>query len=206
MSPKTFESALTHYQIVSLIFINFLKDPGLVRYFIPFLKNADIEDAHNFHYGPNSKWAQFKGSDFIYTDLFTHKKRSYSYLDHIRYFAKGLLQKKPPFSVVLNSQVSRAPRHIPLTVNESIFAVNQMMDKTSLNGEIFRKHYSFRTISETLALFQYETTLLPTQLLFKLNVLTQVPHLVIEVPKKWSYRIYDPMDKNITGFFISSVY
>ena len=132
MSPIGYEFSLTHYQQISLILINFLKDPGLVRYFIPFLKNADIEDAHNFYYGPNSKWAQFKGSDFIYTDLFTHKKKSYPYLDHIRYFSKGFLKKS-------NQQNTH---HIPLTTSESIFAVNQMMDKISLNGEIFRKYYS----------------------------------------------------------------
>ena len=44
-----FDFALTHHQQIALILINFLKDPHLVRYFIPFLKNAEIEDSRLFH-------------------------------------------------------------------------------------------------------------------------------------------------------------
>ena len=64
MSPIGYEFALTHYQMVSLILINFLKDPQLVLYFIPFLKNADLEDAKTFHsslrISMKERWAKTK--------------------------------------------------------------------------------------------------------------------------------------------------
>lgn len=207
MSPKTFEFALTHYQQISLILIHSLKDPDLVHCIISLIKRADLEEAINFWTGPRSQWGAFYGRNFRYTYLFTHKKRSYPYLDHIRYFRKGFLQKAQSFPVGLSQPELHSPqpltpissRHVPLTTSESIFAVNQMMDKISLNGEIFRKYYSFRTINETLAIFQlYETN-------HNLNLPPHQPYLLIQVPENWSYRIYDQMDKNITGFFISSV-
>ena len=43
------EYALTHYQSVSLIMVQVMKSPDLVRYFIDILKDVEKKDAYDYH-------------------------------------------------------------------------------------------------------------------------------------------------------------
>ena len=44
-----FEFALTHYQLVALLLLDFLRDPELIKHFISVLKASEIDDAREFH-------------------------------------------------------------------------------------------------------------------------------------------------------------
>ena len=117
-----FDFALTHYQIVSLILINFLKDPHLVRYFIPFLKNAEIEDSRLFHVNQTP-----------YRNCL-HKYNN-PYLQHIHYFRKGLLRK-------INAGNIFNPLTTPSkcsTVSENILYIRLLFDNSE-EGEYFRQY------------------------------------------------------------------
>jgi hypothetical protein len=147
MSPKTFEFALTHYQMVSLILINFLKDPDLVRYFIPFLKNADLEDAQTFHSSMRTsmeeRWEKTKklskerkfhrvnsGVPITCTLPFDGGmwRNSVRLLRMIPYFRKGILRKP---------RLQNQHNDILLEVSNSIKAVNLIHDD-SVWDEKFR--------------------------------------------------------------------
>ena len=43
-----FEFALTHYQLVALLLLDFLRDPELIKHFISVLKASEIDDARDF--------------------------------------------------------------------------------------------------------------------------------------------------------------
>ena len=121
MSPKTFEFSLTHYQQISLILINFLKDPQLVQYFIPFLKNGELEDSRLFHINNNP-----------YKYCIKHNN---PYLQHIHYFRKGLL-RKINFGNIFNPLTTPSKC---LTVSENILYIRLLFDNSE-ESEYFRQY------------------------------------------------------------------
>jgi len=153
MYPKTFEFALTHYQIISLILINFLKDPQLVQYFISFLKNADLEDAMTFHISMRTsideRWEKTKklskerkfhhmntGVPITCTLPFDGGmwRNSVRLLRMIPYFRHGILRR------CRMKEGQRYIHQLPLMmleVSHSIKAVNLIHDDSE-KGDIFR--------------------------------------------------------------------
>jgi len=113
-----YEFALTHYQIISLILINFLKDPYLVRHFISFLKNGDIEDARNFHISNSIM-----------------NKSNNIYLQYIKYFRKGLFRKFDLQGDISNLHLCK---QVPLKFSENIMCLRLLFDDTE-GGDYFRK-------------------------------------------------------------------
>ena len=156
MSPIGYEYALTHYQHISLILINFLKDPHLVRYFIPFLKNADLEDAKTFHSSMRTsmkeRWEKTKklskerkfhhvnsGVPITCTLPFDGGmwRNSVRLLRMIPYFREGVLRR------CRLEEGQHFIHHLPLMmleVSHSIKAVNLIHDDSE-KGEKFRGRY-----------------------------------------------------------------
>ena len=151
MPPIGYEFALTHYQMVSLILINFLKDPQLVRYFISFLKNADLEDAKTFHSSMRTsmkeRWEKTKklskerkfhhvnsGVPITCTLPFDGGmwRNSVRLLRMIPYFRKGILRRPR-----LQNEEYIEHNDSLLEVSNSIKAVNLIHDD-SVWGEKFR--------------------------------------------------------------------
>lgn len=182
---KMYEYSLTHYQTVSLIVINFLQDPSLVRYFISVLKGTEIDDSRNYHKGrhkisPVGRHSQLR---IKYEKL----------LPHIRYFGNvrdGFLQK-------LDNQNAHS-EHIPLTISESAICFRFMLSN-NYEGELFRRYYSFRSINECLDRFR-DYIKDPESNINKPHLLVYISHAWTEC-RKYGSEIADP-----TQFFIVSVH
>ena len=177
-----YEYSLTYYQTISLIVINFLHDPSLVRHFISVLKKCEIDDSRNYHKGrhkisPVGRLSQLRVK---YEKL----------LLHIRYFGNvrdGFLQK-------LDNQ----SEHIPLTISESAICFRFMLTN-DYEGYLFRRNYSFRSINECLDRFR--------KYIKNPDSNFNKPHLLVHISSAWTesrkygYEIPDP-----TQFFIVSVH
>jgi hypothetical protein len=167
MSPKTYEFALTHYQIISLILINFLKDPELVGYFIQFLKDSELEEAQRFHSSirtsKEERWSKTKllskerkfnqmnsGVPITCTLPFDGGmwRNSLQMLQMIPFFRRGILRKNIP-ATYQNSE-----NHIILEVSHSIKVVNLIHDH-SRKGERFRSTHPSLPLDEIPA-FSYK--------------------------------------------------
>lgn len=182
---KMYEYSLTHYQAISLIIINFLQDPSLVRHFISVLRKTEIDDSRNYHKGrhkisPVGRHSQLR---IKYEKL----------LPHIRYFGNvrdGFLQK-------LDNQNAHS-EHIPLTISESAICFRFMLSN-DYEGELFRRYYSFRSINECLDRFR-DYIKDPESNLNK-------PHLLVHISHAWSEcRKYGSEIADPTQFFIVSVH
>ena len=158
-----FELALTHYQLVALLLLDLLHDPELIKHFISVLKASEIDDARAFHFHNKCE------------NIFNHKRKSISFRKNILYFRNGFLQKYD-FSSNIDT------RHIPLTISESIYAVRNMFDRHTLDGELFRRYYSFLSIEECFRNFSSG----------------KPGHLIINVSKNYK--------ECSIGFYIESVY
>ena len=121
-----FEIALTHYQWVSLILINFLKDPKLVQYFIPFLKNAELEDSRLFHINQTPYKYSIKPAS--------------TYLQNICFFRKGLLRKLEVDENILDTGFVefRYMIYKCLTISENISYVRSLFDNSE-DGNYFKQ-------------------------------------------------------------------
>ena len=184
---KMYEYSLTHYQTISLIIINFLQDPSLVRYFISVLRKTEIDDSRNYHKGrhkisPVGRHSQLR---IKYDKL----------CPHIRYFGNvrdGFLQK-------LDNQNAHS-EHIPLTISESAICFRFMLSN-DYEGELFRRYYSFRSINECLDRFRRYIKNSPDP-----NI-QQSPHLLVHISDAWTKcRKYGSEIADPTQFFIVSVH
>ena len=159
-----YEYSLTHYQTISLIVINFLHDPSLVRYFISVLKKCEIDDSRNYH----------KISPVV-VDRHSQLRIKYEkLLPHIRYFGNvrdGFLQK-------LDNQNAHS-EHIPLTISESAICFRFMLSDDH-EGYLFRRYHSFRSINECLDRFRryIKNDAVP--------YIHQSPHLLVHISHAWT--------------------
>ncbi len=171
------EYSLTYHQMVSLMLINFLHDPDLVRYFINVLRKTEIDDSRIYHIE--------RIPDRIFQMSFQVIRKN------IKYFRKGFLQK------LENGSFSD---HIPLSVSESVVCLRFMLNK-SWEGELFRRYYSFLFINECYREFQeYIEKDDPHS-----NVIQ--PHLLIHISEAWTEcRKYGSEIADPNQFFIVSVH
>jgi len=174
------EYSPTYYQMISLMLINFLHDPDLVRYFINVLRKTEIDDSQIYHierlpYGPVTTRSL----------CFREIKKN------IKYFRKGFLQK------LENGSFSD---HIPLSVSESVVCLRFMLNK-SWEGELFRRYYGFLFINECYREFQeYIKKDDPHS-----NIIQ--PHLLIHISEAWTEcRKYGSEIADPNQFFIVSVH
>jgi len=182
------EYSLTHYQTISLILINFLHDPCLVRYFISVLKGAEIDDSRNYNIGRKS-----------ISPIGRHTQLRIKYeklLLHIRYFGNvrdGFLQK-------LDNQTDGYSEHIPLTISESAICFRFMLSN-DYEGELFRRYYSFRSINECIDRFRRYIKNSPDP------YIQQTPHLLVHISDAWTEsRKYGSDGADQLQFFIVSVH
>ena len=171
------EYSLTYYQMISLMLINFLHDPDLVRYFINVLRKTEIDDSRIYHI------------ERIPESIF---RISFPVIrENIKYFRKGFLQK------LENGSFSD---HTPLSVSESIVCLRFMLDK-GWKGDIFRRYHSFRSINECLDRFRrYIKKEEPHS-----NIIQ--PHLLIHISEAWTEcRKYGSEIADPNQFFIVSVH
>ena len=181
------EYSLTYYQMISLMLINFLHDPDLVRYFISVLKKSEIDDSRKYNIGQQS-----------ISPIGRHSQLRIKYeklLPHIRYFGNvrdGFLQK-------LDNQSAHS-EHIPLTISESTICFRFMLSN-DYEGELFRRYHSFRSINECLDRFRryIKNEADP--------YIHQSPHLLVHISEAWTEcRKYGSEIADPNQFFIVSVH
>ena len=181
-----YEYSLSHYQTISLIVINFLQDPSLVRYFISVLKGTEIDDSRNYNIGRKSI-----SPVGAFSQLRCQQERLNLKIKYFGNVRNGFLQK-------LENQNNPHSEHIPLTISESAICFRFMLSN-DYEGELFRRYYSFRSINECLDRFR-DYIKDPESNLNKPHLLVHISHAWAEC-RKYGSEIADP-----TQFFIVSVH
>lgn len=183
-----YEYSLTHYQTVSLIVINFLQDPSLVRYFISVLKGTEIDDSRNYNIGRKSI-----SPVGAFSQLRCHQERLNLKIKYFGNVRNGFLQK-------LENQNNPHSEHIPLTISESAICFRFMLSDDH-EGYLFRRYHSFRSINECIDRFRRHIKNSPDP-----NI-QQTPHLLVHISDAWTEcRKYGSEIADPTQFFIVSVH
>ncbi len=153
-----FEFALTHYQLVALLLLDFLHDPELIKHFISVLKASEIDDAREFHesmrISKEDRWAKTKklskerkfhlmNSCVPITCTLPFDggmwRNSVKLMKVIPLFRQGLLREwEVDEGRVINLNRS-------MSIKQSIASVNYIYDNSSI-GDSFRGGYSIRDI------------------------------------------------------------
>ena len=179
-----YEYSLTYYQTISLILINFLHDPSLVRHFISVLKKAEIDDSRNYnidrkYIGPIGEFSQLRCQQ-------ERLNLKIKYFGNVR---NGFLQK-------LKNQRDARSEHIPLTISEGLICFRFMLSD-DYEGDLFRRYYSFRSINECQDRFRRYIKLQDSHI--------NKPHLLVHISDAWTEcRKYGSEIADPTQFFIVS--
>lgn len=135
-----YENALTYYQSVALILVELLCEPGLVLLLLSLLRDAELDDARKYHQKMRRSFIAFGGvkqsNENVYDDL------QYS----LAFFRPGFLKK-------LTGQSIAPEWHTNMEIKEKVRSVNLIFDD-SIKGDIFRRFYSYRSISECMDDYQ----------------------------------------------------